>query len=84
MATSDIKTYQNYVGGEWIDSESGNTYPISNPASKRTVIAKFQTSVAEEMTANCSDLLIAVVVYPPDKKIRLARNQDRDYPDSQK
>ncbi len=48
MATCDIKTYKNYVGGEWVESESGKTYPIANPASKSTIIGKFQTSVAED------------------------------------
>ena len=44
MSTAKVATYQNYIGGRWADSSSGDTYPITNPASKTTVLGEFQRS----------------------------------------
>ncbi len=48
MASNEVKTYNNYVGGDWVESKSGNTYAIANPASKSTVVGHFQFSGAED------------------------------------
>ena len=48
MATTEVATYMNYVGGQWLEAESGRTYTITNPASKGTVVGRFQTSGAED------------------------------------
>ena len=48
MATSEVKAYGNYIAGEWVESASGRTYPITNPASKGSVLGEFQTSVPED------------------------------------
>ena len=48
MTTSEVRTYQNFIGGHWVPSASGRTYPITNPASKDTVLGEFQTSVEED------------------------------------
>ena len=48
MASRDVVTYKNYIGGQWVESVSGRTYPITNPASKDTVLGEFQTSVSED------------------------------------
>ena len=48
MATTEVATYMNYVGGQWVEAESGRTYTITNPASKGTVVGRFQTSGAED------------------------------------
>ena len=45
---SDVVTYQNYINGQWVNSGSGRTYPITNPASNDTVLGSFQASVAED------------------------------------
>ena len=47
-ASAEITTYQNYIGGEWVDSISGRTYTIINPAHKDVILAAFQTSVSED------------------------------------
>lgn len=36
MATA-VKTYQQFIGGEWIDSTTGETEPDINPASEEAV-----------------------------------------------
>ena len=46
--TVDVQTHRNYIDGQWVESASGRTYPITNPASKNTVLGTFQTSVAED------------------------------------
>ncbi|MEA2610972.1 MAG: hypothetical protein QOG32_698, partial [Chloroflexota bacterium] len=38
-----VKTYQQYIGGEWVDSVSGETLDVENPADGK-VIAKVQAS----------------------------------------
>ncbi len=48
MAATQVTTYKNYIGGQWLDSPSGNTYPITNPASKDTVLGRFQVSNPED------------------------------------
>ena len=45
---SEVATYQNYIGGRWVESSSGRTYTITNPAHKGTVLGEFQASVAED------------------------------------
>ena len=41
-------TYHNFIGGQWVESVSGRTYPITSPASKDTVLGEFQASVADD------------------------------------
>ncbi len=48
MATDEAQTYKNYIGGSWVESASGRTYSIYNPASKSTVVGHVQTSGAED------------------------------------
>ena len=48
MASTDVATYKNYIGGQWVESESGNTYSVYNPSSKDTLVGHFQTSGAED------------------------------------
>ena len=48
MTVTQVTTYKNYIGGQWLDSASGNTYPITNPASKDTVLGRFQVSNPED------------------------------------
>ena len=50
MVDQPVKTHKNYIGGQWLDSNSGQTYTITNPASKSTVLGAFQMSTAEDVT----------------------------------
>ena len=43
-----VKTYQQFIGGEWVDSASGETLDVENPADG-TVIAKVQASGATDV-----------------------------------
>ena len=43
-----VKTYQQFIGGEWVDSASGETLDVENPADG-TVIARVQASSAEDV-----------------------------------
>ena len=42
------KTHQNFIGGKWKDSISGQIYPVSNPAHTSQVIGKFQSSLPQD------------------------------------
>ena len=49
MVDQQVETYKNYVGGHWLDSGSGQTYTITSPASKSTVLGAFQFSTPEDV-----------------------------------
>ena len=36
-----VKTYQNYIGGKWVPSESGEVFENINPADTQDVIGRF-------------------------------------------
>lgn len=38
------ETYQNYIDGEWRDSETGETFDVENPADTSEVVGSFQRS----------------------------------------
>ena len=43
-----MTVHKNYIGGQWVESVSGRTYPVYNPAHKDQVVGEFQTSNAED------------------------------------
>jgi len=43
-----VKTYQQFINGEWVDSASGETIKVENPADEQ-VIAQVQASGAEDV-----------------------------------
>ena len=43
-----VKTYQQFIDGEWVDSASGETLEVENPADEQ-VIARVQASAAEDV-----------------------------------
>jgi aldehyde dehydrogenase (NAD+) len=45
------KTYQNYIGGKWVPSESGEVFENINPADTRDVIGRFPLSTSEDVNA---------------------------------
>jgi aldehyde dehydrogenase (NAD+) len=48
MALLGSKTFQNYVGGEWVDAASGNTFESTSPANG-DAIGTFPKSSAEDV-----------------------------------
>jgi alpha-ketoglutaric semialdehyde dehydrogenase len=48
MATAGTKTFQNYIGGEWVDAASGETFESTNPATGEAIGA-FPKSGAEDV-----------------------------------
>ncbi|HEX6778880.1 MAG TPA: aldehyde dehydrogenase family protein, partial [Ktedonobacterales bacterium] len=53
MATtaSDVQTYKNYIGGEWRESASGETFLDTNPARPNDVLGRFQKSNVADLDA---------------------------------
>ena len=37
MATTETKSFQNYIGGEWADAASGETFESTSPADGETI-----------------------------------------------
>ena len=35
--TQDVKVWKNYIGGEWVDAASGETFEVINPSSGEVV-----------------------------------------------
>ena len=48
MENRTSRTYQNYIGGVWCDSVSGQLYPVVNPAHNTQVIGQFQASLPQD------------------------------------
>ena len=46
-----VKTYQNYIGGKWIPSESGEVFENINPADTDDVIGRFPSSTSADVNA---------------------------------
>jgi len=47
MATTGAKTFRNYIGGEWVDATSGETFESTNPATGE-LIGVFPKSTTED------------------------------------
>jgi acyl-CoA reductase-like NAD-dependent aldehyde dehydrogenase len=48
-ARPSVKTYSNYIGGEWIPAAGGEYFENVNPADTRDVIGRFPVSSAEDV-----------------------------------
>jgi aldehyde dehydrogenase (NAD+) len=48
MATAGTKTFKNFIGGEWVDAASGETFESRNPATGET-LGRFPKSDAEDV-----------------------------------
>jgi alpha-ketoglutaric semialdehyde dehydrogenase len=50
-AREAVKTYYNYIGGEWVRSRSGEFFENFNPADTRDVVGRFPVSTKEDVDA---------------------------------
>ncbi len=48
---TDVQTFQNYIGGQWRDAASGETFEDRNPARRSDLIGRFPKSSAEDVNA---------------------------------
>ncbi len=46
-----VKTYQNFINGEWVASESGEMFENLNPADTRDIVGRFPLSTSEDVNA---------------------------------
>ena len=46
---SSVQTYQNYIGGQWVESSSGESFENINPADTRDVIGRFPLSTRQDV-----------------------------------
>src|SRR5882762_833550 len=49
VTRTSVKTYQNYIGGEWVPSVSGETFENLNPADTRDVVGRFPLSTRQDV-----------------------------------
>src|SRR3979411_948513 len=50
-ARAAVKTYSNYIGGKWVQSESGEVFENTNPADTQDVIGRFPLSTNSDVNA---------------------------------
>src|ERR671930_909153 len=48
MATTSVREFKNYIGGQWLDAASGETFETTSPADGE-VLASFPKSAAEDV-----------------------------------
>src|SRR5207249_4095654 len=48
IAKTSVRTYQNYVSGQWVSSASGETFPVYDPSTEE-VIAQFPSACAADV-----------------------------------
>lgn len=53
--------YQNYIGGEWLDSNSNEVFKVINPSDSRDVIGYFQQSNEQDVN---TAVLVALKAFP--------------------
>ena len=74
-----VKTYQQFIGGEWVDSASGETLAVENPANGH-VIANVQASGAEDVDRAVEAAATAFQTWqhttPQDRSIALLKLAD--------
>src|SRR5437667_3615971 len=46
-----MRTYQNFIGGEWAGAKSGQNYRNVNPADTREVVAEYPASAKDDAAA---------------------------------
>ena len=44
-----VKTYHNYIGGQWVASAGGEWFENANPANTRDIVGRFPLSTAEDV-----------------------------------
>ena len=44
MTKANRDVFKNFIAGKWVESNTGNTYQITNPARKSVVLGSFQSS----------------------------------------
>ncbi len=49
VSRASVKTYQNYIGGKWVASASGEMFENINPADTRDVVGRFPLSTHEDV-----------------------------------
>ena len=58
-----MTAYKNYIGGRWVESASGRTYPVYNPAHKNEAVGEFQTSNLDDAGAAIAAAQAALPVW---------------------
>ena len=74
-----MRTYQNFIGGEWLPARAGKTQRTFNPADTREVVAEYPASGAEDGLAAVA---AAEKAAPGWVSIRNPPNADKTRPNS--
>jgi aldehyde dehydrogenase (NAD+) len=76
--TQDVKSYRNYIGGEWVEAASGETFDVINPSSGELVATvpkggreDAQTAIAAARESFDSSVWSEM---DPDERVRILRS----------
>jgi acyl-CoA reductase-like NAD-dependent aldehyde dehydrogenase len=76
--TQEVKAYKNYIGGEWVDASSGETFDVINPSSGELVatVPKGGREDAERAIAAARESFDSGVwaEMDPDERVRIMRS----------
>jgi aldehyde dehydrogenase (NAD+) len=67
---SETRTFQNFIGGEFVASSTGKTFERRNPADQRDLVGVFQDSGVDDVNAAVA---AAKAAYPAWKKVPAPR-----------
>ena len=76
--TQDVKAYKNYIGGEWVEAASGETFEVENPSSGEIVatVPKGGREDAQRAIAAARESFDSGVwaEMDPDERVRIMRS----------
>src|ERR687892_248264 len=76
--TQDVKVWKNYVGGEWVEASSGETFDVINPSNGEVVAAvpKGGREDAQRAIAAAKESYESAVWadMDPDERVRIMRS----------
>jgi aldehyde dehydrogenase (NAD+) len=71
LLTTKVQTFHNFIGGKWVESESGRTFQSVNPANKEDIAGTFQASNEQDVQMaieSASRAFPAWAQTPPSKR----------------
>jgi len=73
---TEVRTYQMYINGEWVDSKSGETFPVYDPSTEE-VIAQVPDANAEDVDSpDVPGAAVALLVVHPEHHSAVGRHDD--------
>ena len=76
--TTRTRVFKNFIDGEWVESQSGQTFEDRNPADTREVGAIFQRSNKEDVEAAVDAAVGGDAIVDPGRRLYAAVQDNRE------